>query len=121
MTVPYEEIAGPDDLPGEDHRNATTERTATPPAATESKKPAAEVPRDPSLAHRDLYREGKWEAREIHFGEKKGTKLGELPEKSLNWWIKEWRPKSYGNRPIAEDDHKLRAALDVAEEETAKK
>lgn len=141
-TIPYEEIAGteepekdddkpsrPDNIPGAKSEGtggaAPTETTGGTSSASSNapggagEKKDVNVPRDGELALRDQFRGRKWEAVEIHFGKQKGKVLGELGSKSLGWWIKEWRPQPYGNKGIPEEDLKLRAALDVAEEETA--
>ena len=90
---------------------------ATPPPA-ESKK-APEVPRDEVIALREKYRGHKWEKVVFHFGTtSKGKSLGELTPKALNYWIAEYQPKGFGNKPPSEEDFNLRAALDVAAEET---
>lgn len=149
-TTPYEEIMKPGDEPDPDgtgaekkeEREPTTMKDAlrgatTPPGpatggGTGDRKDAPaggppasgpiEVPRDEILALRDQFRGGKWEAVVIHFGQSsKGKRLDELTEKALSWWIRDWQPKGYGNKPPTEDDKLLRAALDVADEELAAK
>ena len=121
-TVPFEEVkTDADDHPEHDEtQRRTPAATNTPPAgdATE-KKPAPEVPRDGEVALRDKYRDHKWEAVAIHFGKDKDKKLGELEPKKLRWWITDWHPKPFGNRPVAPADLELRAALDVADEENS--
>jgi len=59
-----------------------------------------------------------WKDVAIHFGSKKGTKLGKLPASSLSWWVGEWRPKQYKNK-WSNDDLILDAALCVAQAELA--
>jgi uncharacterized protein (DUF3820 family) len=49
----------------------------------------------------------------LHFGKNKGQTLGQLPKNSLDWYIKEWQPKSYNGKPIPDVDLSLRAALDA--------
>lgn len=131
QTVPFEEVStGRDDEEPETDRPRTVAPTEPPKTKAEdgnksetppeTKKPP-EVPRDEVIKLREQFRDRKWEAVAIHFGAKKDTKLGELPEKNLQWWIKEWFPKGHNGRPPATDDLLLRAALDVAEEETAAK
>lgn len=49
----------------------------------------------------------------LHFGKNKGQTLAQLPKNSLDWYIKEWQPKSYNGKPIPDVDLSLRAALDA--------
>jgi uncharacterized protein (DUF3820 family) len=49
----------------------------------------------------------------LHFGKNKGQSLAQLPKNSLDWYIKEWQPKSYNGKPIPDVDLSLRAALDA--------
>jgi hypothetical protein len=55
----------------------------------------------------------RWEDTVIHFGKNKGVKIGELDNRSLSWYIAEWKPKPY-NGKISQEDTNLRAALDEA-------
>lgn len=48
----------------------------------------------------------------VPFGKNKGLTLGELQEKSLDWYIKEYQPKPYMGK-ISEKDTALRNALDL--------
>ena len=48
----------------------------------------------------------------VPFGKNKGVTLGELPENSLSWYIKEYQPKPY-NGKISEKDEAFRNALDT--------
>ena len=48
----------------------------------------------------------------VPFGKNKGVSLGELPENSLSWYIKEYQPKPY-NGKISEKDEAFRKALDT--------
>lgn len=48
----------------------------------------------------------------VPFGKNKGTTLGELPENSLLWYIKEYQPKPYQGK-ISERDTAFRQALDT--------
>ena len=48
----------------------------------------------------------------VQFGKNKGTTLGDLPENSLQWYIKEYQPKPY-NGSISEKDKAFRDALDL--------
>lgn len=106
----------------EEERGAAPEKksepTATPPAAEKKAEPS--VPRDVDPELRKQFEGGKWKPVQIHFGKDKGVTLGELANdkiKKLEWWVLEWHPKPYGNKPIAEDDKLLRAALDVCRDE----
>jgi hypothetical protein len=54
---------------------------------------------------------GTWREVVLHFGKNKGTKLGDLPASSLDWYAKEWQPKPY-NGKISDADIILRGALD---------
>jgi len=54
-----------------------------------------------------------WRGVVIHFGKNKGTALGNLPPKSLDWWIREWNPQPFKGK-IDEASQKLRDALDMA-------
>lgn len=47
----------------------------------------------------------------IHFGKNKDKALRDLPENTLNWYMREWKPKPY-NGKISAKDTALRAALD---------
>jgi len=49
----------------------------------------------------------------LHFGKNKGQTLAQLPKNSLDWYIKEWQPKSYNGKPIPDVDLSLLAALDA--------
>lgn len=100
------------------HAPAHAPAAATPPPAAASAERQPEVPRDETIAQREKFRGGKWHEVTIHFGKDKGAKLGDLPPKKLHWWLSEWQPKPFGNRPLNPDDVNLRAALDVAAEET---
>lgn len=103
--------------------NAAQEKAAAAPTA----KPV-EVPRDPSLAFREQFADGRWEKFEIHFGKwgpdvaankPHGTALGELPHGSLKYFIEDWQPKPFGNKQPSEKDYQLRAALDAARDQGA--
>ena len=48
----------------------------------------------------------------VPFGKNKGVTLGELPENSLQWYIKEYQPKPY-NGSISPKDKAFRDALDL--------
>lgn len=137
-TIPADEVTDVDDQHGDDDagdrpsrpdRTSTAGTTAKPAADSkaETKKetttPAAasspSVPRDETIALREQFRGRKWEAVVIHFGNtSKGKILGELSPSSLKWWVNDWQPRQVGNRPIPHEDFLLRAALDVAGEET---
>lgn len=73
------------------------------------KQPAAEVKKRPSGPASTV--PGTWREVVLHFGKNKGTKLGDLPASSLDWYAKEWQPKPY-NGSISEADVILRGALD---------
>lgn len=127
-TTPLEEVADPESDRDHEHPDAVTTIDQTERREAETRAPApkpkeakpVEVPREVDPGLREQFRDGKWEKVEIHFGQKKGTKLGELTEKNLAWWIGDWHPKPFGRaNAIGEDDKLLRAALDVAAEETA--
>lgn len=47
----------------------------------------------------------------IHFGKNKGTALRDLSEKSLSWYLDEWKPEPYKGK-MSQDNLNLRAALD---------
>lgn len=100
--------------------SATAAASTPAPAGSEAGgKKEVHVPREESLHLREQFRGRKWEQREIHFGDKsKGKRLGELSAGSLKWWINDWQPRQLGTRPIPQEDWLLRAALDVAAEET---
>ena len=50
----------------------------------------------------------------VPFGKNKGLTLGELPENSLQWYIKEYQPKPYEKTgKISDKDIALRNALDT--------
>ena len=89
-----------------------------PPAggAPDVPKNQPEVPREISAGRLDKFRDKKWTAVVIHFGKNRGTALGKLKSKSLEWYIAEWQPKPY-NGKVSEADLDLRAALDVANDE----
>lgn len=66
-----------------------------------------------------------WRAHVIHFGKQKGEALGDISEKSLEWWIGNYRPKPYiasngDERPPGKLDTSLRNALDEAATELGK-
>jgi hypothetical protein len=54
-----------------------------------------------------------WRAVRVHFGKHKGTALGEMNEKLLEWYVQNWQPKEWNGR-ISDEDKSLRAALDAA-------
>lgn len=72
-------------------------------------KPSADL----SDAPRAVTVPDAWQDCEVHFGKNKGKKLGELPEKTLRWYITEWHPKPYNGR-ISDEDTVLRECLDKA-------
>lgn len=140
-TVPAEEVGSVEDLeatttekapaktatkdpaPGSTTKGAAKETAAgaVPPPEETTKKPAAaaapEVPRDEVVALREQFRGDKWRAVVVHFGANKDKTLGTLELKSLRWYVDDWKPRAFGNKPIADVDLLLRAALDVAGEE----
>jgi hypothetical protein len=59
-----------------------------------------------------------WRGVVIHFGKNKGTALGNLPPKSLDWWIREWNPQPFKGK-IDDASQKLRDALDTAANDVA--
>jgi len=59
-----------------------------------------------------------WRKVKINFGEKKGTALGKLPIKNLQWWINNWKPKPHKGT-WNENDLLLDAALVLASLELA--
>lgn len=54
-----------------------------------------------------------WRDAVIHFGKNKGRRLGDLDQRSLAWYIKDWQPKPYKGR-ISDHDAVLREMLDKA-------
>jgi len=72
------------------------------PVAPVQKAPAAPVNSDLSAALQFI----------VPFGKNKGVTLGELPENSLQWYIKEYQPKPYQGK-ISERDTAFRTALDT--------
>lgn len=54
---------------------------------------------------------GDWRNVAIHFGKNKGVRLGDLNERTRDWYADEWQPKEYNGR-ISPEDLGLRAALD---------
>ncbi len=76
-----------------------------------------------------------WRNTQIHFGKNAGTRLGDLPKSSLEWWVINWFPndafcKHQPNHSSTKDreagarlgckDCILRLALDQADEEIFK-
>ena len=61
-----------------------------------------------------------WRTVVIHFGKNKGTALGDLNPKSLDWWIREWNPQPYKGK-IDDASQNLRDALDMAAGDVADK
>lgn len=94
-----------------------------PPARQEKlvDKPSTQVPRTgATISERSKFEGGEWQKVVIHFGKQKGLTLGEIPDKSLGWWIHQWQPKPF-NGSIDEDAKMLRAALDAAALDVEKK
>lgn len=130
-TTPAEEIMTADDQPGDaslngkidegqEQRRTAAETDQTRGTAAGAPKPAPTVPRDGEVKLREQFMDKKWEKVVIHFGQKRGTSLGQLAdENKIKWWIDEWQPKEFKGK-IAEDDLMLRAALDAAGVELAK-
>ena len=60
-----------------------------------------------------------WRSVVIHFGKSKGTPLGQLEPKALDWFITSWHPSDWpkGSGKFSQLDLTLRQALDVAKEE----
>lgn len=71
-------------------------------------------------ANRAVQVPGDWRECVVHFGKNKDVKLGDLPDRTLRWYINEWQPKPYGqaNR-ISDADAVLRQMLDKAGAELA--
>lgn len=113
--IPTDDDPEGDDKTDKRTASGSASRTST---TVSSSKPPVEVPRDASSTDkmRDQFRGKKWESHAIHFGKQQGKKLGELDEKSLSWWITGWQPKPYQGA-ISQENIRLRAALDVANEE----
>jgi len=61
-----------------------------------------------------------WRTVVIHFGKNKGTALGDLSPKSLDWWIREWNPQPFKGK-IDDASQNLRDALDMAAGDVADK
>ncbi len=82
----------------------------------EANKPKAkpiEVPRDADAVKKadDLW----WKETEIHFGQNKGTKLGDIDTKTLFGWWANWSPTAHPDTgEIDEEDSELRGAFDAA-------
>jgi len=79
----------------------------------EANKPKIEVPRDADTAKKsdDLW----WKEVEIHFGQNKGTKLGDIDTKTLFGWWANWSPTAHPDTgEIDEEDSELREAFDAA-------
>lgn len=70
-------------------------------STVESKKVTTEVTSD-------------WRTLELHFGKHKGTRLGDLPARSLAWYQENWEPLPYNGNPPSALDCALRAALDAS-------
>lgn len=92
-TTPAEEV------PAGGFENESAQRGADPLAGA---KKAAQIPTD-------------WRDCVVHFGKNKAKRLGDLPEKTLRWYITDWHPKPFGraNR-ISDEDSVLRTCLDLA-------
>lgn len=60
-----------------------------------------------------------WRSVVVHFGKSKGTPLGQLEPKALDWFITSWNPSDWpkGSGKFSQLDLTLRQALDVAKEE----
>ncbi len=104
-TTPAEEVP---------HGGFDNERPESPPA-----KPAAstaktvEVPRDPDGAYQ-LPDGMKWQDVVVHWGKNRGVKLGTLEDSDIEWYLKKWQPKPYGNaKDISADDKLLLAAVNA--------
>ena len=84
-------------------------------APATQQRPPAQVRRDPEVeAARNAppVEDGfRWEDLKIHFGKNKDRKLGELDDKALDWYIREYTVKPY-NGKIDPRDTYLRQALD---------
>lgn len=79
-------------------------KAAAAPAPKPISKPVATTSSNPDLAEALGFI--------VPFGKNKGLTLGELQEKSLDWYIKEYQPKPYMGK-ISEKDTAFRNALDL--------
>lgn len=77
--------------------------------AAPAPKPVAQVQKQSAPVNSDLSAALQFI---VPFGKNKGVTLGELPENSLQWYIKEYQPKPYQGK-ISERDTAFRTALDT--------
>ena len=100
-TTPAEEI------PVDDNKAFDNARPVAQPAPkVVSNNKIVEVPREA------MGEKVSWRDCVIHFGKNKGKTLGELTDKQLSWYQKEYQPTGYNGNPPREDDLALRRALD---------
>lgn len=84
------------------------------PAAQEWKPDPAKYKPNPAAANataHDSDGSDPWSA-VIHFGKNKDKALRDLPERTLNWYVNEWKPQPFKGKVSAKDTA-LRAALDI--------
>lgn len=111
-----------------DERGAPEKKTASreasgPGEPTDRPPPRAaapEVTRDEKPPVTDAmiekHRGGKWCNRVVHWGKNKGKKLGDLGEKSVQWYAEDWNIQPYKGKWGADDLELLAAAFAGVEE-----
>lgn len=94
-------------------RGSDTVPEAPQPAAQEWKPDPAKYKPNPAAAAPAPAADASdpWAA-VIHFGKNKDKALRDLPERTLNWYVNEWKPQPFKGKVSAKDTA-LRAALDV--------
>ncbi len=85
--------------------------------ANKSKSKSIEVPRDANIKEATDAADLWWKDHEIHFGQNKGTKLGDIETKTLFGWWANWQPTPDPKTDeVSGADEELRGALDAAGE-----
>ncbi len=114
-TTPAEEVPHG----GFDNDAAAATATNVTPRQSQSSKPV-EVPRTENGAYK-LPDGVKWQDVKVHFGKNKGIALGKLEDQTIEWYLKKWEPKPYGQNPdISADDKMLLAAVNAWADEADK-
>lgn len=108
-TTPAEEVP----LGGfEDRADRATPVTQTTQATEPKTTRPVEVPRE-NGAYK-LPEGVNWQDVKVHFGKNKGSRLGDLEDRTISWYAEKWEPKPYGNATdISNDDKMLLAAVNA--------
>lgn len=87
-------------------------------AASQKKPGASEAAAKPGATAAVNSTAGDWRDYQIHWGDNKGLRLGDLHPDDLAWYITKWLPKPWKGK-ISEADQAMRTALDAANDDPA--